>query len=146
VSLWFNSQNQTGDSYLFSSQTLLPVLPSNPIFINIATGFPRCNLGKSAPSSVSLSFDNNWHNITCAHDAVNGDTIYLDGKNVGTNSTDTYVPTTLGAFYVGNKFGSMVFQGLINNLQIFSGSLTASEVGKLYAEGLKTHQMAANVK
>jgi prepilin-type N-terminal cleavage/methylation domain-containing protein len=149
ISAWFNLQNNTipASGTFFSGQ----ITTDFPSTVTAAARFGisqlRCNLGVAI--SYAFTTDNNWHNITCVHDTNNhADTMFFDGKIIspitGTNPTsDTYNPV-----YLTNTFSvaSGSYTGLLDSIQVFSGSLTASEVGKLYAEGLKTHQMAKNVK
>jgi prepilin-type N-terminal cleavage/methylation domain-containing protein len=102
-----------------------------------------CLLGtQNSANSFYFSPDANWHNVTCTYDGTNV-YIYFDGKLVlgpvvGTDGAVTSfysVPTTItiGAGFIG----------YVDNAQIFAGSLLATDVQKLYAEGLKTHELAA---
>ena len=114
--LYLNTANPTGSTCVFSG-------PNSPITYN----------------SIIIG-DNKWHNITCTYDTASKNvSVYVDGGlvNSGTNT----VPQTVSSI-TKISITSSTFTGLIDKLQIWSGSLTASAVQNIYAEGLKDHQLA----
>ncbi len=69
-------------------------------------------------------------------------THYIDGHIVGTL---TRVPTTVPTYSA--KIGTRIspaefFPGSIDDVRVYSQALTAAQIGKLYAEGAKTHFFA----
>ena len=100
----------------------------------------QCVLGTVVILYNKILTDSNWHNITCTEDNSNNMvSLYLDGRLVSNSSGAGRVTTLKSPVYIGNNGGGGLFSGLMDNVQIFSGSLTALAVQKLYAEGLKTH-------
>jgi prepilin-type N-terminal cleavage/methylation domain-containing protein len=95
----------------------------------------RCNFSGGLTVDQIGTSDSNWHNVTCTYDtAGNLVSEYFDGKFiVSANPGTAFTPTSLtGSF-------SQTFNGLGDNLQVFSGSLTAMDAYKLYAEGAVKH-------
>jgi hypothetical protein len=76
---------------------------------------------------------NNWHHIAGVSDG-NLLKIYIDGMEMG--STCIITPVNLsspGIWTVGRNYefpGERIFNGLVDHIKIFAGSLTSSEIGK----------------
>ncbi len=95
----------------------------------------------SGPTITLSNFSyNSWHNIVITYNA-NTSTItgYLDGKKVTSTSIKDY-PSTNKLYYaigasdsthLGNGIG---FYGFIDDVRIYSTSITSYEVSKMYAE------------
>jgi prepilin-type N-terminal cleavage/methylation domain-containing protein len=85
-----------------------------------------------------------WHHVVGVRDST-ATRIYIDGteKDNNTGATADVSGTTemrIGASIFNDKW----FDGLIDEVRIYSSALTAQEIGKLYAEGRKTHPLAKN--
>lgn len=83
---------------------------------------------------------NTWHHVGVAwkNGVMTG---YYDGAVAG---SATFVPLGSGwaTSSIGKQSSGSAFPGLIDDVRIYSKNLTAMEVQKLYAEGLKTHLLA----
>ena len=101
-------------------------------------------LAATAPSTGK------WHHIAVAYDFDNDKyVLYIDGEQKNT-STSTY--DDIGASASTMQIGCMkdfdwpgddmgvFFNGLIDDVRIYNSSLTASEIQKIYAEGMERHK------
>ena len=92
---------------------------------------------------------NKWHNLTYSYDNTVQSSpklsVYVDGTLVSGSPFSYSINTTnITSIYVGTMMSGYSFiNGNIDAVRIYNELLTASEVGKLYAEGLKTHQNLA---
>jgi prepilin-type N-terminal cleavage/methylation domain-containing protein len=137
VSLWYN------DLSLVSAYASLLDLVSINGFISLGIRFNstylRCNNNISVSSYLNVPLDNNWHNVTCSYNYNPSiTTLYLDGVVVATSSTSSYIPTSLTSTIIDDSN----YFGLLDNVQIFSGSLTSMAIKNMYAEGIKKYQLA----
>ena len=96
------------------------------------------------PGNLSPS-DGLWHQITYSWDGSK-DTLYIDGKLIGSYSQTGYVVgtgATLSSVIVGADSGSGgTFNGLIDDVYIYGRSLTQAEASALYASQLPSHTIA----
>jgi len=88
---------------------------------------------------------NVWYHIVSSHDAVtNLNILYVNGKEENrTTRAVSYEPnakTYIGVFYTSP---SLYFNGLIDDVRIFSEALPQARIEQLYADGLLTHQNLA---
>lgn len=117
------------------------IFDNNTTYIDSNSG---CTLssGLGTWSAGSFNSDNNkWHNYTCTYDSANQSlTAYLDGNKFNTvYGVVSGQPTSLTSASLGGSSGLF---GFIDSIQVFSGSLLASDVQKQYVDGLATHQFA----
>ncbi len=146
ASAWFNLLSVTPATA--GSVITAPVNYTSlrPLNIRVTSSGAYClTAGVVTPVYYAFTIDSNWHNITCNYDSSTSlMNVYFDGKLVIPNVTASGYgnPQSLNTTVI---LGASVV-GLIDNAQVFSGSLLASEVQKLYAEGLKTHQVASLIK
>ena len=89
-----------------------------------------------------------WQNITFTdtYSNINSPTIYINGKivtlqNLSPSSGSCGGVDSPSSLNIGNGAGGM-FNGSIDNLQIFTQSLTSMDVYKLYALGAAKHGIA----
>ncbi|RME72429.1 MAG: LamG domain-containing protein [Planctomycetota bacterium] len=84
-------------------------------------------------SSPVVFDDGGWHHVAFVKDGTTL-TLYIDGAAVGT-STDTLTGSTLNAsaLYIGSRAAGQYLAGAIDELRIYGGALTASEVQTLAA-------------
>ena len=74
--------------------------------------------------------------------------MYINGRQVASSVNTTNVSSlggisTINVGNVSNGSGAQtVFSGLIDDVNIYTQSLTSSDVYKLYAEGLPKHLLA----
>jgi prepilin-type N-terminal cleavage/methylation domain-containing protein len=93
--------------------------------------------------------DGRWHNVTIV--LPGGSTagnIYIDGKALSTSTigslssgsmSDFTRNVPIGAEESGTGLSGKYWNGFMDDVSIYNTSLTASEVGKLYAESLPRH-------
>ena len=98
-------------------------------------------------TSASATIDTGWHHIvgawstSAATTGGNGYDIYLDGVKVGNaaGSATPSSPYVIGssAFRIGQRQnGAMAFDGLIDEVSIFTSALSALDIATLYNSGL----------
>ena len=85
-----------------------------------------------------------WHNVVVTHDGNGLQKIYIDGiekhsENSGGSVTSNTNILTIGARSAG---AAAFFNGLIDEVRVYSVALSAEEVQRHYAEGLPRHQLA----
>jgi RNA recognition motif-containing protein len=84
--------------------------------------------------------------VTATHD--NTTTIlYVNGVQVAKDINDNSLPLSTGSVYVGNIPTSITIwslDGAVNNVRLYTQSLTVNDVQQLYAEGLSQHQSLAD--
>jgi prepilin-type N-terminal cleavage/methylation domain-containing protein len=88
--------------------------------------------------------DDKWHYVAVsfAGGVTNGSHLYVDGNMT---YTFTYNPPAASVeFNVGDgdPTGFYGYQGYIDNVAVYPSIITASEIQRLYAEGLKDHKLA----
>lgn len=92
---------------------------------------------------VSSAAIGKWQYIVGVYDTTSSK-IFVDGA-LENSASYTAGNLTAGQGSIGvwcNYTTGNNWNGLIDNVRIFSKALTASEIGKLYAEGLPTHRFA----
>ena len=100
--------------------------------------------GNGCTISISNGIQiNQWQQITFSVNGSNA-TIYVNGKSAGTGTSCNGLPFYPESILVGtiNTSGSSQFNGLIDDVQIFTQALTLEQVQRLYAEGRGTHPLA----
>jgi prepilin-type N-terminal cleavage/methylation domain-containing protein len=123
---------------------------SNDAGFDLTSTFFRIANGSS---QTSLSFGNTitngvWHHIAGIVNRADGNFyLYIDGvlytKNAFITSWNLTGPDVFSIGAYGPGAGGF-FNGLIDNVRLFSKSLTASEVQRLYADGQKKSTLAQN--
>jgi prepilin-type N-terminal cleavage/methylation domain-containing protein len=98
-------------------------------------------------ATSGVAYDNGlWHHVACVLDrTTNIISIYMDGVFKGSADASSLSATDLNAVtpaYIGSSASGIV--GQIDSVHFFAKALTASEVGKLYAEGSNSHILAGN--
>jgi arabinan endo-1,5-alpha-L-arabinosidase len=81
---------------------------------------------------------NKWSHVAVVVDGNNGASGYINGEFVGSNSSAITTDCTTLDWAVGRRDvvgGGEDFDGGIDEMRIYSVTLTASEIGSLYAEG-----------
>lgn len=84
--------------------------------------------------------DGNWHHVAYTWDGVNGNnaTITIDGRTYNQTaqiSGGTNADATLKIGRLGSPSGGGYFNGLLNQVRVFSSKLSASQISSLYNEG-----------
>jgi prepilin-type N-terminal cleavage/methylation domain-containing protein len=137
-----------------------PTNTSNSIFLGITNSLW---LGFWSQRFGVYCWENSWNNINppAISDIINGITgqwyhlafsrkkdlnakFYVNGKMVNSNPPAGCLQNSVSDYaYLGvNAAQTRYFTGTIDDVRIYSDALSASEVQKLYAEGLPQHQVA----
>lgn len=133
LSFWLRVDVQPGNYRRIVSD---PPNGTNIYFTSDGTSGLYGNIGNSTATWVMLSTNltGKWNHVVVTIDAADGKIkTYLNGASWSSwNSTMTGV--TIGTLYVGSESGLLYFlAGKMDNLRVYSKSLSAGEVGKLYA-------------
>ena len=141
ASIWINTLGGTFTNSNYAQYLFTVPIRTSPI-TNIglsaiynagSSSVLECSLGNAIPRIQPFSLtDSNWHNVTCSYDLASGNVyLYLDGVLRSTAQVNgTYLgktPVSInGDVYVGGNSQTSpatMFEGLIDNFQVFSGSL-----------------------
>jgi hypothetical protein len=82
--------------------------------------------------------DNVWHQATVTVGAAAGGKLYLDGVEVASGNKTASDFTWQTGVVLGNQTAWGAMAGLIDDLEIYSGVLSATEVATLYSQGAAT--------
>ncbi len=105
------------------------------------------NLGRwtfAKSNIISPNTTSAWHNVVITQDGpANTRVMYVDGvfavRGVAIDGSGA------GSFRIGSTDTSEYFQGSVDSVRVYAKSLSASEVGKLYAEGLRDDRFASSL-
>jgi len=93
------------------------------------------NTEETLTNADSSYGDGSWRHFVCTFDESNGMEIYQDGNLVNSTSSATTADHS-SVFTVGDEvLGGDPFQGLLDDMRIYSKVLTSSEVSNLYNNG-----------
>jgi trimeric autotransporter adhesin len=99
--------------------------------------------GNNNFSSNTTITTGQWFHVVGIIDGVNSK-IYINGKldsaSANVNLSSTTLPLVVGAVWNGSSYQSF-FNGLIDEVAIYSTALPTSQIQKLYTEGLPRHQL-----
>jgi prepilin-type N-terminal cleavage/methylation domain-containing protein len=132
-SLWFKPADASTRTLISYRSTLIRVS-------NIAISwYPDVNL---SVGTVAKSVSTNvWHHLVIDQNGTSY-SVYLDGGLAGSGTVAVLNNASYPGAGIGIYAGAQFFSGLMDNVRIFSRSLTAFEVKKIYAEGLSLHPQA----
>jgi hypothetical protein len=103
-----------------------------PQFVDGAQSF-------GALAATNIVADNQWHQLTGVYDGVSSEYLYVDGQLAAQSSSSTAQPVANGNdFYIGNDPGPGAFEffnGVIDEVAIFTNALSADQIQWLYASG-----------
>ena len=146
VSMWLKVDTVAAEQCIVSFGTTGTTTRRASVYLT-ATGIPimktQGNIGETTtPTSTTQIDDNTWHHLVCVWEDSTHRYIYIDGaRDVYTISGTEDFPATAD-WQVGgdDPFTTGVQSGLIgylDELQVYSGVLTATEVKTLYDQGEK---------
>lgn len=145
VVVWFQSTNDLrigGTQYCDRMPFTLQLNNGNVLFdVNNAEG----NCANSRASAV-VSNSSVWHHAVGIFDGKNAK-LYLDGVLVGTGAafTGSYSTLRTDPFVFGRyncSIGCTYGSGQIDDVRVYSSSLSISQIQQMYAQGLVAHQLA----
>lgn len=87
----------------------------------------------------SYTFNQNtWYHVVVTVDSNGNISFYVNGNNIGSSST-TYTPvTTSNPLGIGSYRGDLAaeaFNGIIDDVRIYEGTIISAQIRKLYVEG-----------
>jgi len=111
----------------------------------ITTGSSRAEERIDGPAPLSVG----WHHVAVTLAGADGTglgILYVDGEEVGRNSTMFHTPGMLGALgntvnnWIGrSQYDDPYLNGSVDDFRIYSGALTAAEIAALAAGTMKNH-------
>jgi hypothetical protein len=88
-------------------------------------------LNPATTDETALLGDGNWHLVTATLTAGGVATLYVDGALVGTASGMNPGATDTGTLYIGRD-GANYFNGAVDDVRLYSRSLSAAEIAALH--------------
>jgi prepilin-type N-terminal cleavage/methylation domain-containing protein len=144
VSAWIKPSRLGGQYQGIASNRGTGGTPYNWIFYMHTTDGAVSFHGSAQYKSSYIPPLNTWTHVAAVVDSAGNSKLYANGSLVQSVSGYTF-GTVAGRLSVGaTSPGSELFQGSIDEVRIYSKTLTAMEVQDIYAEGLRTHSLAAN--
>jgi prepilin-type N-terminal cleavage/methylation domain-containing protein len=152
---WFNTNNKSANNSKILSKTQVGgyhislnentscVLNTLCMLVNVGGAY------YDATYAVSNLNNNQWYHVAGTYD---GETVrlYLNGTEVGidTSPSGNIVYTVSNPFCIGSEASVAActgdggyFNGLIDDVRIYSQALTQSQIQQQYVKGLKTHSI-----
>ncbi|USK36705.1 discoidin domain-containing protein (plasmid) [Bacillus sp. F19] len=101
-----------------------------------------------SPNTLSFDWtysDNKWHHYAASYDKRKGMTLYVDGTRVAEDPmTLGALSTTTAHFELGNsETGNEAYNGMLDDVRVYRGALTHSEVQQLTVNKIPQSQMTA---
>ncbi|GAA5480112.1 sulfatase-like hydrolase/transferase [Haloferula helveola] len=128
------SGGSEGEVFSLSRSTAVQGGTDRKLFLNLLpNGGQGGSITESADSTISIG---TWMHVAYTVDSTNGTTIYLNGAPVGTNPTrTTHTPAT--NFAIGGRADAAqdFFDGLMDEVAIFSGVLDAAQLSNVMSFG-----------
>ncbi|MFA6341008.1 MAG: LamG-like jellyroll fold domain-containing protein [Candidatus Paceibacterota bacterium] len=103
-------------------------------------------------ASIRTVNDDKWHHVAAIYDgssSASGAKIYIDGSlSPVTTTYDLLTGSIVNAYHlhIGARTGGNNFIGSIDDVRIYSSALSGSDIQKLYADGISSHEVAAITK
>jgi len=134
-SLWFKPATAATQTLIAYRSTLVRVS-------NIAISwYPDVNLSVGMVSKAVST--NVWHQLVIDHNGTSY-SVYLDGSLAGSGTASVLQNAIYGTAGIGVYAGAQFYSGLIDNVRIYSRSMTASEIKKQYTEALPKYLVDTN--
>ncbi len=131
ITFWMYLQrgSSSGDAFGFTK---------NPLVSNIGLQHSASSFGQAfvADSSTSNLFDT-WSFIAFSYNGSTGTgTLYVNGVQAATGFASPFTPNASAA--IGNEGfgGSVGFNGLISNVQLYNSTLSANQIQAMYTSGI----------
>lgn len=128
------------------------ISPSNSGYISMVVNQSQIRCGHASGGITSVTYSlklNEWQQITCSYNGA-ATSFYVNGKFVATVAppgTLYDMSYLISGIKVGqfnnNSDPAFAFNGWIDDIVLYGNPLVAADVERLYAEGLKTHQLAS---
>ncbi|MFA6158081.1 MAG: LamG-like jellyroll fold domain-containing protein [Candidatus Paceibacterota bacterium] len=108
------------------------------------TAFRVWKYGGSALVSLPSLFSSGvWHQVVYTYDGTNH-ILYLDGaEKARSTSVSGQSGQTVSASLGGSVYDNLI--GMLDDARVYSSTISAQEVGRLYADGLSAHRPMADI-
>jgi len=141
IEAWIYADSSNGDIIYKAYDVVIPYelyLSANKLgFFAMGTGFADW----SVKSTGSIN-PGKWNHIVVTFNKPNLH-FYINGADDGLQNFNHTLPVTSAPLYFGYPASvNVYYDGLLDEVRLYSRALTAFEVQKLYAEGLGKHQVA----
>jgi prepilin-type N-terminal cleavage/methylation domain-containing protein len=87
--------------------------------------------------TYATNIDNAWHHVVATYNGSSAKA-YVDGVLVSSGSASGSF--SAGTLHIGNSGSGEYYNGLIDEVRVYSAALTATEIQQHYAEGLAKHK------
>ena len=131
-----NKWNYSGTSTQWATSSFESLIKSNKAYARVGNG----SSGVDVTSTTSTN-DGNWHHIVFLRDG-NTLRLYVDGSQEDTGDTSGFtIPNSTRPILIGKDVssGNVFLDGMIDDIRIYSQTLSASEVLKNYNAGKSKH-------
>lgn len=137
VAMWVYSTNFSQNGYLIGRN---PVNTQWGLFLESSSGIVwRSGASLDLLSTCSAPSNNSWHHIAATQSGLKY-AIYIDGRLCKSGTRSLPIANTGTSVQIGVYSGSgYPFSGKIDEARLYSQSLVASDIEKLYAEGYSRH-------
>ncbi len=92
---------------------------------------------KDYRSNVGVLPADTWSHVAAVFDTNYDATFYVNGAAVGTDTHTSSVTAKTGASYIGG-YGSQTFNGRVDEVAVFSGTLTQEQIASYMNSGIPT--------
>jgi len=147
ISAWTYSSNYSRNQFIFEKTTNGAVNTQYSCFFGGGVIYFRTynSAGSGDDLAVAITTagvqNNQWNLIVCAYDGL-AKKIFVNGAEKASKSYSQTLMTNPNGTSVIGAYGSgtsYFFSGFIDDVRIYSQSLTQSQIQHQYAEGMETH-------
>jgi len=143
ISLWIYLKVISSSIFMLKGDNLLH--GAAPSYGFNSNGFMFiANNANNAPYDARYGSDiNRWHHLVGVIDTTTR-YIYMDGKIVSTVGSGNDSWNNVNNLIIGASGTGYSANAILDEVRVYAKTLTASEIGELYAEGLRRHDFASN--
>lgn len=144
VSVWIKPSRLAGQYQGIVSNRLNPGVYNWILYLHTTDGSVQLHGGASQYKSNYIPDLNTWTHIAAIVDSSGNSKLYANGVLVQSVSGYTFGSAS-GSLNIGSTWpGGELFQGSLDEVRIYSKTLTAMEIKNIYAEGRTRHTIAVN--
>jgi hypothetical protein len=117
-------------------------------YFNVERQINGAQVGGVGGSNGRKINDNAWHHIAYSYDG-SAESLYVDGVLTYKNNISGTMTSSSENICIGAEKSSTsqayYWNGSIDDARFYAKALTATDIGAIYAEGLKTHSLAQSL-